>query len=415
MIYAFALPIFLVTKDWLNEKRFNWRITIQLGMAAGFISLNHLLSVIVYLMLVIPFLLYKLYKRNWAVLLNGAVAGVIAVILASPFLFRYAVLIQNKMLMPYGQGDVIGVDVIKLVTETTWGARTSFATPMFLLIIVGLVCFKVGNRNEDAWLTLGLLVLYSSQDMLWAFINKVPYFNSLQYTPWRFAIYLSIPIVLMLSRISSKKRWMGILAIMSGVTILASTQFAYGYSSRTATIANTLPKNFDTNVGTFLIDENDLQNDRITKTAVQDYAPAAMGTDSGALSEEGKNVFLFHSVTGGPNANFIIRSFGSNEVVMRNEFKVKPNAEIPMFTYQGWKYEVKINGEKIDSTNTRGLLSVNKEILPGSQIVINTQFKHQKVYDTLLILSVFSWLIAAVLAFTFRKNNPSSELIGDTF
>lgn len=305
--------------------------------------------------------------------------------------------------MPFGQGSVRGGDLIKLLTEATWAARTSFATPMLLLIIIGLVRFKVGNSNGDAWLTLGLLLLYSSQDMLWALINKLPYFNSLQYTPWRFAIYLSIPIVLMLSRISSTK-WMGILAIMGGVAILASAQFGYWYSLRTAPVANSLPQNYDTNVGAFLIDENDLQNDRIARTAVQDYAPASVGTDSGALSEEGKNIFLTHTVTGGQNNDFVIQSFGTNKVVMNNEYKVKTDGKIPMFAYRGWNYEVKVNGEKIDSTDSKGLLSVKKEILPGSQIVVKTQFKYQKIYDFLIVLSSFGWGLVSASALNLRKN-----------
>ncbi|MCT0013521.1 hypothetical protein [Weissella confusa] len=403
LIYAFSLPIFWTTKDWLNENQFNWRISIKLGMVAGFIALNHLLSVVVYLMLIIPFLLYKLYKKNWRLLLNGTVAGLTALILASPFLLRYAVLIQNKMLMPFGQGNVKGTDLIKLLTEATWGARTSFATPMLLLIIIGLVYFGAENRNRDAWLTLGLLALYSSQDMLWALINKVPYFNSLQYTPWRFAIYLSIPIVVMLSRISTK-RWMGILTIMSGVTILAATQFAYANSSRTAPIANTLPKSYDTNVGVFLIDEKDLQSDRLTRTIVQDYAPASMGTDSGSLSEKGKNVFLYHTVTDRKNNNFMVHSFGTSKVVLNTEFKVERNDKLPVFAYQGWKYVVKINGKKVESTVSRGLLSVKREILPGSEIVVNARFKYQKAYNTLIVLSIFAWVLASTSAFNFEKN-----------
>ncbi|MBJ7646595.1 hypothetical protein HAU46_01080 [Weissella confusa] len=129
-----------------------------------------------------------------------------------------------------------------------------------------------------------------------------------------------------------------------------------------------------------------------------------MGTDSGSLSEKGKNVFLYHTVTDRKNNNFMVHSFGTSKVVLNTEFKVERNDKLPVFAYQGWKYVVKINGKKVESTVSRGLLSVKREILPRSEIVVNARFKYQKAYNTLIVLSIFAWVLASASAFNFEKN-----------
>lgn len=369
IIYAFGLYIFYAVYDLVNVSESNFRNTvIKLVIALVLVLFTHFLSFVVLALLILPFLMYSLFvnKNRLLILKAGTFALFLGLIISAPVLYRYFVISSTGIMQPFGQGKVYGVNIIDLITESSWAARTSVASPLGLLILTAYWGKREPSALVKVTTLLSLWMMFLSSNVVpWFIINRIPVLNNLQYAPWRFAPWLGIPLVILIARGIGSEISKIVLSSLTIISFFVATQALIGMDGKSTMVADINGPVSEEKV--LKVTQKDLVGDLLQRTIVPDYLPEKIGTqseDDSKLSNFGQRLAKEHAVYVNeveamktkitvPKVNIIRYSLNSLN---------KGVVELPLVAYDSLKYKVTVDGKNVPShISERSLLSFDNE------------------------------------------------------
>lgn len=280
LLYAVAPWIYSCLVDWIHEERFSRKITMKLALAFSLILGTHLLATVVILLAVLPFALWRLTKQGRLnFIVNGALGLGLALLISSPFLYRYWILSANDILMPFGVGNIQSQSIMRLIINMRgWASRVSVALPWVLLLLAGIWNARKNDVKTIVvnLLPLAWLAILTTSIMPWTLLNHVPIINTLQFAQWRFGPYLAVISLAIVATFLKSNRWTtwGVVFLAVGsLLITTKTMWDVQTASRGADVYVAKNENNifpDTSDRLALITATDLKNDKIERTAVPD-------------------------------------------------------------------------------------------------------------------------------------------------
>lgn len=402
IIYIFSFPIFFALVDLFKREKIDYNLVLRLGLLFTMIVSSHLLSAVIVAFIVALLLLYRwLIDRdfNWAVLANLALSGVIAAILSLPVLYRYFYLSRSGLAKPYGQGMIIAESVQKMLSDIDWSTRTTFSVVSLVLLAI---CLFFGKKSEKMvkllFLELMLAVLCTNF-FPWNLIDKLPMLNNLQYTPWRFGIWLGIiPIVLYLNtfadslKVGSKLpyNFLLLLALMTPLTSSQAIKSLNEDSSKKIFITQKFMDNAQGNV--------EMVNDEFHNyLLIRDYAPIESSVTDGSnrVTRLTSNLAFHPYIANGQDQQAKIwREPINNGVKIHVQVDLKGRSfRLPLYKYRTVQYSVKVNGQKVGyQADQQGYLQiVTKASLRKGDVLI-VESHNPSVYLVVVWISLLLFI-----------------------
>lgn len=386
IIMIFTFPLIFGVIDVLSIDKFSFRLSLKLSILFGIVVYSHILSVVTIAFLIILFWIFKCLieaKVNWYTVLHMVIATLLTAVYALPIFYRIIKISQSRIAPPFSKGVVNAGNIVDLFANPQIYSRTSLSIVAIILLI--LVLFKGSiNKFVAVFLSAELVLMILCTNLTpWIYLQKIPLINMLQYTPWRFGIWLSSLIILAFL-FTNYKHKQNILFMLSLLTLLSipgiprnpTPDFSYNpkiYISPNRLVANNIYRNFD--------------------TTFRDYLPAKSvgpAIDNKVPSNVEKLSYNQKIYTQKDNSNIKKIAFNS-KIIIYNKKGLKGNHyNLPIYYYPSLKYNVKINGspiKKIRQTKSGFMqLSVDAPLHANSKILI--QYNSPKLYNLLLLFSL---------------------------
>ncbi|WP_125760677.1 glycosyltransferase family protein [Companilactobacillus hulinensis] len=371
IVLAFAFPLVFTFKDIIESKKIDHLLAIKVGLLMTIVINSHLLSAIAISMIAGVFLIVcSIKNKTLAPWINLILAGVIAVILCLPLIYRVMTISKTGLLPPFGKGNIIADPITALFTTIKWNAKTAFSTlSLILLLMVFIGLDKKRIKNVIPWLLLeSLLIIFSTDLTPWALFNHIPVINNFQESSWRFALFLGISPIIMLLENFKEQTSKYILLLLSVLSLSAATQVTTNYiynhgetlSTMTGSTKSTLSANTDTK-----LTSSGITSEKIMRTLIPDYAPdkVAMNPNSNGqeLSSRVQDKLIHHSADQGNKSINLNKVTSTTDSVTYQAKKLKRgNIELPIFGYSSLNYHVTIAGKNVKwTTDNNGFLTIN--------------------------------------------------------
>lgn len=404
IIYAFTFPLIFLTIDVLKSEKFDIWLSIKLSLVFGIIIYSHLLSAVVVAIVIATLWIIKcsLSKSvNLYTIVNIFVASIFSFVYFLPILYRMYVVSKSHIAPPYGKGQVNAENFAALFQNPQVYSRTSLS--LIAILLICLVIFK-GKRSIFVYGLLGaelLLMILCTNIVPWTILERLPVINMLQFTPWRFGIWLSaLPLLVFLCA------W----PTQSKVKVLFIISLLVSFS---------IPEIFhnNTTVGDFETAQHITQKNSTaiaSNTLTRDYSPYnAVGNSienevSPAIKKIVKSSYLKDEKGRTYRAKKDV--LGHDGIAIKTRKKLsKGDYIIPVYDYSSLKYNVSINNQEHVNIrqNNRGLMVVRitKNIPKNSTILI--KYKNPRVY---ILLLLFSLIIYTIMAITTILNMRRKDL-----
>lgn len=401
IIYCFSFPIFFCAEEIIESKSVDKLLILKTALLLAIILYSHLLSVISLIIIISLILLYNFFINGNNIkysIINSILASTVSFLFALPIIFRYFIISKSDISAPFSQGNITSEPLIELFQMPYgWAARTTLpAISLFLIFMT--IFLRSNNKKILNYLSIeSLLMLLCTNLFPWAIFNKVPIVNNLQFTPWRFGIWLGIiPLIAFLKNFNNQKILWKLLIVFASLSVFACLQFITDfYSNNQQVLTLQLYKNKQ---GKNQVAGDDL--DRVILT--RDYTPKRSnikGNDNRVTHLTSSLAFSPHVFTKKAQAKITKESF-NNGIKMTIDGPIKGKISLPMYCYSSINYRVKINGEGIPyNVDKKGYLQLTSDLNLKKNDVITITVKNPKIYMYLVVLSLGLYVIGLIYFF----------------
>ncbi|WP_347980278.1 hypothetical protein [Limosilactobacillus allomucosae] len=401
IIYCFSFPIFFCAEEIIESKSVDRLLILKTALLLAIILYSHLLSVISLIIIISLVLLYNFFINGNDIkysIINSMLASAVSFLFALPILFRYFIISKSDISAPFSQGNITSESLIELFQMPYgWAARTTL--PAISLFLIFLTIFlRSNNKKILNYLSIeSLLMLLCTNLFPWAIFNKVPIVNNLQFTPWRFGIWLGIiPLIAFLKNFNNQKILWKLLIVFASLSVFACLQFITDfYSNNQQVLTLQLYKNKQ--------GKNQVAGDDLDKVILtRDYTPKRSnikGNDNRVTHLTSSLAFSPHVFTKEAQAKITKESF-NNGIKMTIDDPIEGKISLPMYCYRSINYRVKINGEGIPyTTDKKGYLQLTSDLNLKKNDVITITVKNPKIYMYLVFLSLGLYVIGLIYFF----------------
>ena len=409
IIYAFSFPIFFYMKELFVKQSADFKTIIKGTLLFSLILFSHLLSAVVFLLIFfISFILnLTIQKRiNYYAIYNVLVSSFLTFIVCLPVIYRLIKIRMSGITEPFGKGNVTAESFNKLFSNLQVISRVSLsAVSLFLLIIILIYSNKTALINELLSIELFIMILCTNI-IPWNIIGKIPLLNMLQYTPWRFGIWLSILPLFIFIRMDSNIDVNSKVLVLSIVCILSVANVIGNYKNYMNS-----PLKFTSNNVTSLnqIKYNPIHN----RILIRDYSPKQankVGIND-KVSKRVINQAKSPYIKVDKSKIKVKKQIEANGVKLRmHGFSEKRKILLPVYGYRSLKkeYSITLNDKyevsEKNITTEDGFLKLNIPNGYYNSLKINSikiSFNNPKIYSILIVLSTFLLSILVVLYFAF--------------
>lgn len=400
MIVAFPLAFCL--KDIIQSKKINYKLILEVALLMTFVANSHLLSIVsLSIVIGICLLVNLVLKRNYQAIINLGLAAIGTIIFSAPIIYRVIVISKTGLNAPFSQGQIESHSLLNFFAGTAWNAKNSISYLAVLLIALTIIFINKKQINKIIpWLLVeGLLIVLCTSIIPWKLFNGVPIINNFQNASWRFALYLSvIPIIIFLINFGTKQAKI-ILIFLTALSYLMSFQAAYSaqyqYTAGFPILNEYSTEDIPTE-GVAKLTSTGINSDRIKRTLVPDYSPAAVKVkdNSNGFSFSEQNVAVLSQHLATVNGKEIPLSYDGDAYSTKLKGKNFPKGTmtLPYFYYDSLQYRVTVNGKlgKIASSSN-GLMKIKnntklKNMTVKIQQIIPMEYLVITVISTLLYL-----------------------------
>lgn len=405
IINIFAFPILFITWDLLNSTKIDVALVCKFSLCMILIAFSHLLSLVVYGYLLLSVLIIRTVFRKLriGVFLNTLLSIPLILLGSSPILYRILTLTNSNILMPYGKGHIKAATFQEVFNTTTWWSRGQLSIMALIMLIIAIAfCNKQLRRKLVPLLCLELYIFVLCLSIFpWKLFDHIPLINNLQYTPWRFGVWLAvIPSIMMVTIFKKYDQTIGIkigftLAILS--VLLSNSSLIYLMSG------NVL--HFNNKASSAIVNNNTIASPY--KTAIlymgehPDYFPDAKNVKNDKYqltASRQKQLYNQKLIVNNSAINFVKEP--STHGVTFTTNNVKNNSAdivLPLICYQRLSYDVSMNGKLVHySNNAYGNMVIKNAKLSNGSQTIAVQFNTPKIYKVLLALSMISILLMLI-------------------
>ncbi|WP_295732144.1 hypothetical protein [uncultured Limosilactobacillus sp.] len=423
VIYCFSFPILYFIKDVLEKDVIDFRLVIKGALIFTLILYSHLLSAVIFAtVFVIAWLVNILINNriNFFTLINMLLSGCLALICSMPIIYRTFLIEKSGISSPFGKGHVTAESFMDVFIHSDIISRTSISIIALALMVIVLCNETKDSKIISALLVEFVLILMCTDVMPWTILGKLPLINMLQYTPWRFGIWLSvIPLYVFLRSSWSKYSFnIGgvILVILAIVSVVSSAGKFHDASSDVARLNEDAPLTYYFHDRKF----NNIYN----RILVKDYSP----NGSNNVGEKDKVQKHTRIMATNPTIKVKGKSFKLRRKPLRNGvmfsldtdkkvYKSSGHLMLPVYGYKSLlkQYTISINGKKIDRRNyavSNGWLTIYN-VKENNINNIKVQFSNPKIYVYTLCFSIFIILLLIFILGNMRGNFNDENSLQD--
>lgn len=403
IIYIFTFPLIFSIEKVLYVGSINKRLIIKLSLLFGIALYSHLLSavVIAFLIIILWFVRIILEKElNYYSILNLFFASILTFFYSMPVLYRIYTISKSGIAPPCGKGIVDSENLIDIFTNPSVYARITLSFVALVLLILSLHYFGKNSEISKLLVAEMVIIILCSNLIPWNFLGKLPLIDMLQFTPWRFGIYLSaLPMLAFLyTKINNKNMILFVLALLSLIAIPECLK-------QNSSI-------FATSQCTFLNNKNIKENnhDRNFDFTIRDYLPTKIigSSVNNDVPQFIKDQSMCPKIEGEKHQKIkikkIVKNYGNISLYNQESIK-KENIVIPIYYYSSLNYHVYVNGSKVSkiTESNHGFMQfkLNRSLQKNSEIII--RYNNPKLYNILLGISIALYLIMTIILIRLTK------------
>lgn len=402
IILIFGLPMAFTTFDILVSKNFDIKLALKFALVVILVLYSHFLSIIVLAFMMASIFAYLLITKKTSIyaITNILVAMIISILAISPIIYRYLLINQSGITMPFSQGNIHSVSLPFLIK------RAFFA---FFVIIVSFLTYHKKSIRSAFTSPLTLLILYVCflcTYFPWKLFNHVPLVNNFQFADTRFSPLLFIIAAIFISQTQGKSisRTYKILGVLAILMILLSTALLIHRTRR----INILPFNADTYKAVTLVRGSyNKEEQHVNQDMFYDYYPYGVSSslklkNNVFLSKKGQRIVWNPTIKSGKNQIPI------KKVAINNGVNITPKKSLtsttgkitlPMLGYKSLNYQVRVNGKNVSYTINGLYLAVHQHHLSRSD-VITVMFHNPTIYTWLMVIAlIYVVLLISVLVY----------------
>ena len=122
IINIFVFPIFFVSKELLDSKKIDIILICKFSLCVILIGLSHLLSLIVYGLLLGSVVLFRIFQRKISVsfFVNAFLSFPLVLVGMSPIIYRVLKISSSGILEPFGKGHIKAATLPKMLDFISW-------------------------------------------------------------------------------------------------------------------------------------------------------------------------------------------------------------------------------------------------------------------------------------------------------
>lgn len=408
IINIFIFPIYFVTKDLLTLKKVDITLICKFSLCIILITCSHLLSLVVYAFILGSLVLYLIIRRKLKLSFFVTVLYSIPIIIVgcSPILYRLLVISSSGILTPYGKGHIKAAPIAEMLEFPSWYSRQQLSIASLVLILIVFTFLNVKRKKQILFLiTLeSYIFLLCLKLFPWRLFDQIPLINNLQYTPWRFGIWLSvIPVIMFGLNFNNYKVNLGIKLSF----IFASISIILSITSLTYLISGNVPQ---LNNNYICEIEDSASNASYSKRTIlnmgehPDYFPNAKNVKNNKymltssrlnqiweqkIKVENRKIDIKKKTERENGVSYIIKSNSKLENV---------RVKLPLLCYKSLHYKVKVNDSTVGySSDSFGNLIIKRAVLNKNDNKIIVEFYNPTVYNYLLIASIVTIVVISLL------------------
>ena len=412
IIFIFSFPIGFLIKDILTSERFNFKLAIRFTLLITLIMYSHLLSMVVLGLIIFSGYIYLIIIRkfNWYSLVNLFVGGLISILTSLPILYRYFIISSSNIMSPFGQGNIKASSFANMINGVQWDARETLSS---LVLIIGVIIFTFWNsRQSNRLLKLGLIELYilllCTNIFPWRLFNRFPFINNLQYTPWRFGIWLSvIPIIALIVCFQDNQTIKGKLLYILAIISIA---MSYVIANDTFKIVQTRLQTENIRVMTTVISFYGSKELNVLNWAEKpDYFPKVTNVvDSKENMTNSRLNEIHHQLIVVGNEKIGISKESINNGVVTIPHKTVTSSDgkvqLPVLGYKSLKYNISsFNHNRLNyGIDKEGYLFIKTRKIQKN-VPIEVRFTNPIIYKILVVFSLTALLCTLIVNFNEVK------------
>ena len=406
IINIFIFPIFFVSKELLDSKKIDITLICKFSLCIILIGFSHLLSLIVYGFLLGSVVLFRIFQRKISIsfFVNALLSFPLVLVGMSPIIYRVLKISSSGILEPFGKGHIKAATLPKMLDFISWWSRGQLSIAALALLIIVYYFFNSGIKSQLIRLSIleGYMFTLCLKIFPWKVFNHVPLINNLQYTPWRFGIWLSvIPIIMFADNFKDYQQIIGIkishiLALLSVIlSISAQSYLISGQVLRLnndviAQIMDPTPIASEQKKLLMAMGEHPDYFPKVENVKNRKYELLPSRLDqiwNQKVKVENKS-YDFVEKIGEQNLSFYVKNIKRQKGV---------NIELPTLGYRSLDYHIALNNKKVQyKVNKQGNMVINNADIKMNSMKIDIRFIMPRVYKILLIISFISILFMLI-------------------
>lgn len=406
IINIFIFPIFFVSKELLDSKKIDITLICKFSLCIILIGFSHLLSLIVYGFLLGSVVLFRIFQRKISIsfFVNALLSFPLVLVGMSPIIYRVLKISSSGILEPFGKGHIKAATLPKMLDFISWWSRGQLSIAALALLIIVYYFFNSGIKSQLIRLSIleGYMFTLCLKIFPWKVFNHVPLINNLQYTPWRFGIWLSvIPIIMFADNFKDYQQIIGIkishiLALLSVIlSISAQSYLISGQVLRLnndviAQIMDPTPIASEQKKLLMAMGEHPDYFPKVENVKNRKYELLPSRLDqiwNQKVKVENKS-YDFVEKIGEQNLSFYVKNIKRQKGV---------NIELPTLGYRSLDYHIALNNKKVQyKVNKQGNMVINNADIKMNSMKIDIRFIMPRVYKSLLIISFISILFMLI-------------------
>ncbi|MBD7895201.1 hypothetical protein H9564_05710 [Limosilactobacillus sp. Sa3CUN2] len=406
IINIFVFPIFFVSKELLGSKKIDITLICKFSLCIILIGFSHLLSLIVYGFLLGSVVLFRIFQKKISIsfFVNAFLSFPLVLVGMSPIIYRVLKISSSGILEPFGKGHIKAATLPKMLNFISWWSREQLSIAALVLLIVVYCFFNSNMKSKLIRLSIleGYMFILCLKIFPWKAFNHVPLINNLQYTPWRFGIWLSvIPIIMFADNFKDYQQFIGIkishiLALLSVIlSISAQSYLISGQVLRLnndviAQIMATTPIASEQKKTIMAMGEHPDYFPKVENVKNRKYELLPSRLDqiwNQKIKVENKS-YDFVEKIGEQNLSFYVKNIKRQKGV---------NIELPILGYRSLDYHIALNNKKVQyKVNKQGNMVINNADIKMNSMKIDIRFIMPRVYKILLIISFISILFMLI-------------------
>lgn len=406
IINIFIFPIFFISKELLDSKKIDITLICKFSLCIILIGFSHLLSLIVYGFLLGSVVLFRIFQRKISIsfFVNALLSFPLVLVGMSPIIYRILKISSSGILEPFGKGHIKAATLPKMLEFISWWSRGQLSIAALVLLIIVYCFFNSGIKSQLIRLSIleGYMFILCLKAFPWKVFNHVPLVNTLQYTPWRFGIWLSvIPIIMFADNFKDYQQIIGIkishiLALLSVIlSISAQSYLISGQVLRLnndviAQIMDPTPIASEQKKILMAMGEHPDYFPKVENVKNRKYELLPSRLDqiwNQKIKVENKS-YDFVEKIGEKNLSFYVKNIKRQKGV---------NIELPTLGYRSLDYHIALNNKKVQyKINKQGNMVINNADIKMNSMKIDIRFIMPRVYKILLIISFISILFMLI-------------------